>query len=497
MKKNGLPRVQVLRVACLSLVMITSNFIVASPALAQATASNSFAGLDRYETAAKIAQAGWTGTSNYAVLSAGEDANLVDALTAAPLAASKDAPILLTEGNDLNLNAKQELERLQVSTVYVTSGSGVIKNAVLDQLHALGMSTIVLGGKDRFETSVNIAKQLKPSRQIVFATAWSNADALSVASIAAAEGIPILLTNPDSIPDDVTRYISTIQGQIDQTYVLGLEGAISEQVKNALPHPLRVGGSDRYATNLAVLKNFQGVIKPDKYYLANGEDNHLVDALVGAPLAARTSSAIVLASGDMPSTTSGYIKQNFQTNVQAFGGEGAVPVSLLSKLENLQPSQTPSGTTGTGGVPSGTTGSTGTVPTTPSISSISDVISSMTMGLSRGNSTINLPFGIESSKVTANLGDSSISANDIVMTISINATRKATLKLNDQTLNLNVGANQFPISKFGVPDTGTPGVHVSTITAFLGTQKEVTSTGTLTDSETNTDIPFSFTLLLP
>ena len=44
------------------------------------------AGQDRYETAAKIAEEGWTTSSDNAILAAGMDNNLVDALTAAPLA---------------------------------------------------------------------------------------------------------------------------------------------------------------------------------------------------------------------------------------------------------------------------------------------------------------------------------------------------------------------------------------------------------------------------
>ena len=170
-------------------------------------------GADRFETAVKISQAGWN-SSEYAVLSAGMDANLVDALTAAPLAKAKNAPILLTEGESLDPKTEAELKRLQVKTVYVTSGSGVIKSDVTAKLQSMGLTVKALGGTDRFETSINIAKELaavKTFTQLVATTAWTNADALSISAIAAAKGIPILLTDVNEIPASVSTWTAVRQ----------------------------------------------------------------------------------------------------------------------------------------------------------------------------------------------------------------------------------------------------------------------------------------------
>lgn len=322
------------RVTVLGVIVLLASSMSAAPVLAQP--STTLAGADRYETAAKIAEAGWTARSEYAVLSAGADANLVDALTAAPLATSKNAPILLTQGDQLNSWAEQELKRLQVSTVYITSGSGVITDSVINKLHQMGLQTISLGGKDRFETAVNIAKQLKPFHKIVIATAWSNADALSVAPIAASEGMPILLTDTNNIPDTVSGYLKTLNGQIDQTYVLGLEGAVSNSVANTLPSAQRIGGKDRYQTNLEIVKNFREDLKFQKYYLASGEDTHLVDALAGSALTAQTSSPIILTAQEMPQTTLDYIRRNLPLQVQALGGEGAIPKNQLDQVTSAE-----------------------------------------------------------------------------------------------------------------------------------------------------------------
>lgn len=202
------------------------------------------AGIDRYQTAAKIVQQGWAdGSSEYAVLSAGMDENLVDALTAAPLASHVGAPILLTEGDRLNSNAKAELERLGVTTVYVTSGTGVIKPSVVTELKEMELEVISLGGLTRFETAINIAKEIGGFNQVIVSTAWSNADALSVAALAANQGIPILLSDVDKLPSEVVSYLSPIASQLEGSYVLGGVGALSDTVKNALPNPTRLGES--------------------------------------------------------------------------------------------------------------------------------------------------------------------------------------------------------------------------------------------------------------
>lgn len=153
-------------------------------------------GADRYETSLNIAKIGWSGGAETVILAPGNDNNLVDALTASPLAKSKDAPILLTE-NDKISAANIDYLKLKTKTVYVVSG--VIKSSIIDLLEKMNIEVIALGGNNRFDTATNIAKEMKDVTGVFVTTANSNADALSVASIAAAKGMPILLSNSDQL----------------------------------------------------------------------------------------------------------------------------------------------------------------------------------------------------------------------------------------------------------------------------------------------------------
>lgn len=293
-------------------------------------------GNDRYETAVKISQEGWAaGSSDYAILSAGMNDNLVDSLTAAPLAHFKKAPILLTEGDALNPFAGQELQRLGVKTVYVTSGTGVIKQPVLDKLNKMNIQIVPLGGLDRFETALNIAKELGSFDQVIVSTAYNNADALSAAAIAANQGIPIVLSNAAQIPQNVSDYLST--KQIKQSYVLGGTGALSSAVEQSLPNPTRLGGADRFETNVKIIEAFSGVIQGTKLYVASGNDLNLVDALAGSSLAAQTASAIVLIDNQkLPVGTRDFIKKNIfplvPADLVALGGISIVPNQVLEDM---------------------------------------------------------------------------------------------------------------------------------------------------------------------
>ena len=301
-----------------------------------ATAVSRLGGGDRYETAAIIAGRGWPGTSDAVVLASGMTSNLVDALAAGPLSAKLEAPLILTDGgNQLNAWAKEELQRLRPSKAFIISGAAVIRPSVLVELKGMGITPIELGGYDRYETSVNIAKEMINQgvqvSQVVVVAGWATpADALSIAAIAATQGIPILETTRDALPPSVKSFLDSLSG-ITDSYVIGGTAVVEDTVQAQLPGTAhRYAGLTRYDTNIEVLKGFKDVLKNEKTYVANGET--LVDALAGVPLAAQSSSAILLSDQTLPTTSSDYALLNVPTEVIALGGQAVVPQSILEQV---------------------------------------------------------------------------------------------------------------------------------------------------------------------
>ena len=323
--------------ACFTFACLFSPVIAAAePKIQSVSNTTSIYGYDQYETAAKIAQNGWLGTSDYAILAAGMPRNLVDALAAGPLAAKLNAPIILTEGNSLNKHALDELTRLKVKKVFITSGSAVIKQNVIDEVKTIATVTEVktLGGYDASETSVNIAKEMvKQGVKIgkVVVTGGAGSDALSIAPLAGAHGMPILYTSGSSLSDYVKTYLEGIKATLTKTYVIGGTAVINETAKTQIPGTVeRYFGQTQYDTNIEVLKQFAGLLKNKNTYIANGET--LVDALAGAPLAVRNNSLILLTGKMLPEASKKFAQSNLSPNVIGLGGESVVSANILDQL---------------------------------------------------------------------------------------------------------------------------------------------------------------------
>lgn len=319
----------------LSMFVIT-NFIAFNTSKVSA-ASNRLWGQDRYQTSAAISKEGWT-NSEYVVIASGED--YADALCAAPLAKKYNAPILLTESATLNDNVKQEIKRLNAKHVFIIGKYASVSQKTENEIKSLVGDIKRLGGNDRYETSVIVAKELENINEITVTSGYGFADALSIASIAAQEGMPILLTDKDQLPEVVKNYIQENSVNIKNSYIIGGQGVISDNTAQQVSKTsVRLYGQDRFETNLNVMKYFKQDLQFDNLYVVQADGptgNEFADALSGSALSAKTSSPVILTYKTIPSAAESFIKENIETksNIIALGGVAAVPESIVKILEN-------------------------------------------------------------------------------------------------------------------------------------------------------------------
>jgi putative cell wall-binding protein len=251
-----------------------------------------YTGADRYLTSIKVSQAGWA-QSDYAILANGE--NFPDALSAAPLAGKYNAPILLTPQKTLNADVSKELDRLKVKTVFIIGGWGAVSTATETNLKNRGLTVTRISGADRFETSLNIAKQFSKPTQVIVVNGRNFPDALSVAAYAAANKIPILLTDKNALTPAISNYIKS-NPSITKTYIIGGTGVVYPSIEKTLPNPTRLAGADRYETNLAVIKGLN--FDFSNTYVALG--TNFPDALSASALAGKTKSPTLIINGKLP-----------------------------------------------------------------------------------------------------------------------------------------------------------------------------------------------------
>ncbi|UWG96939.1 cell wall-binding repeat-containing protein [Dehalobacter sp. DCM] len=282
-------------------------------------------GGDRYDTSALISQHGWT-SSTYAVVTSGE--NYPDALCSSPLAAKYNAPILLTNRNYLNSKTRSELSRLRVSYVFLIGGTSAITTGVEQEIRNMGISVSRIAGVNRYDTSAKIALNLGGYNQAVIATGENFPDALSIAPIAAKKAIPILLVSRYDLPDAIKSALNSTYS----TYVIGDTTVIGTNVFSQLPSAKRLSGTNRYETNLKVVKEFSGELNFSSTYVATGQT--FPDALAGSALAAKTQSPILLVGSQLSTSTASYLSDNKSkiSKIVTLGSTGAVSASVQNAI---------------------------------------------------------------------------------------------------------------------------------------------------------------------
>ena len=177
-------------------------------------------GIDRFETAAKIAER-LGGNPEKAIIAYGYD--FPDALAISSFAASKGYPILLSQTGKLPETTKQALKG--VKETIVVGGTKAINKSVENQLP----EPLRINGKDRFETAISIIEKLNISKDKVYvATGYQFADALTDSVIAAQNNAPILLVQKESIPQATKNLIEKYD--ISNFTILGGKGAVSEEL---------------------------------------------------------------------------------------------------------------------------------------------------------------------------------------------------------------------------------------------------------------------------
>lgn len=284
------------------------------------------AGPNRFGTAAELyaARADW---GSAVVLASGD--NFADALAATPLAAALDAPLLLTNREQLptdTLTALQRARRLGADNVYVAGGMGTISHRVVAQLEDLGFTVERLHGSSRYETAHALAgktRQVLASQgllvgHVVLVDGTNFADALSAGPVAAAHHGVILLTDGTTLRHDTKRMAASIQSP-----KVAIGGAAA-RASGALADN-GVVGPNRYAT--ATLAAEQYLPTAPGVVLTSGLS--FPDALAGGAFAAKHDAALLLVTtNQLPAPVAQYLQRKQPQQVWITGGVSTVNATV-------------------------------------------------------------------------------------------------------------------------------------------------------------------------
>ena len=277
-----------------------------------------FAGADRYEKAAGISKTIYY-AADTAVLATG--LNFPDALVAGPLAVMEDAPLLLTQADGMPQPTMDELKRLHVKRVIIMGDEGVVSDSQAETLIAMGIEVTRVSGADRYATSVEAAKLIwaKPGvhDRIVLATGQDFPNSAGMGSFAAKEGLPILLTNPDTLTETTKAAIEEFG--IKQVVIPGGAGAVGRSVTDELA-----------AMGITVTRSSGEVDIAGRFFPVSADATVIEglgypEALAAVPLAAKEDDPLLLVIRDsLNSKISLYMPHSGTSDITVAGDDKAV-----------------------------------------------------------------------------------------------------------------------------------------------------------------------------
>lgn len=205
-------------------------------------------GSNRYETAKKVANEVISNQNINEVFVTTGDSDSSDSLAIAPYAGEKKIPILLTRKDRLDADAKEFINNNNINKVTIIGGTSAVSTKTEQQLKNLvGKSNVKrVSGDNRYDTSVEIVNtyytedttaaknnpQLVAFNNLIVAQGLNSADALAAAPFASKIDAPIVLTRPDSVPDEIRSFLNKNIKKRPDLYILGGPAAITDTVRN-------------------------------------------------------------------------------------------------------------------------------------------------------------------------------------------------------------------------------------------------------------------------
>lgn len=198
------------------------------------------AGVDRYATAAEVAgrlkEAG--GRASTAFIARGD--SFPDALAAAPFAAGRGMPILLTRTDSLPACTSDALTHIGTVSAVVLGGTSAVDAGVMADLDLLLTGTVERwDGTDRYETAAKTAEQgvargWSGWTAVGVATGSSFPDALGGGTAIGARGGVLVLTDPVVLSPVTSAMLESNMDAIDTIELLGGSSALGAGVFDAV-----------------------------------------------------------------------------------------------------------------------------------------------------------------------------------------------------------------------------------------------------------------------
>lgn len=178
-----------------------------------------------------------------------------------------------------------------------------------------------IAGKDRIGTSLEISKAMfNESDNVVLASGFNFADALSAGQLAAALNAPLILSN-NQLDSRTSDEIAKLKPK--NMYIVGGENALGSNIEESVKSVVndinveRLKGNDRYETSVKVMEKTKEFVDAEYLLIASGKN--FPDALSATSFMSDHKALMVLSDGNS------YPKSNLKEI--AIGGVNQLPLN--------------------------------------------------------------------------------------------------------------------------------------------------------------------------
>ena len=200
--------------------------------------------------------------------------------------------------------------------VVILGGTNAVSNEAEHRLRLDGYRIVRIAGDDRFDTAAQVAQHFHPGdTHVLVARGYDWADAIAGGSVAASQGMPVLLTHRDILPDALADELARRGGQDVRVTILGGPAAVSAGVAAQIDAVVggvdRIAGADRVETSIEIAKRLHGVDASDEgaqwvFVRGHRDWQH---ALSGTMVSAVNDAPMLLVGGaaQTPASLRGYL----------------------------------------------------------------------------------------------------------------------------------------------------------------------------------------------
>lgn len=285
-------------------------------------------GNDRYQTAFDTADRfkAESGVEKFQAVVVATGKNFADALSGSYLAYVKEAPILLTNGK--NVEEVKDYIKANLKgggTVYLLGGTAAIPDTMESGLSRYTVKRLF--GESRYDTNQKILEEAGiGDGEMVVCTGKNYADSLSASAVK----MPILLVKGE-LTDPQKSYLQ--DKEICQFYIIGGTGAVGEPVEDELKAygaVERIYGSTRYETSSAVaVRFFENAESAVLAYAKN-----FPDGLCGGPLACSLDAPLLLTATGKTEAACEYTRLYGIEKGYVLGGDGLISDDAAREIFN-------------------------------------------------------------------------------------------------------------------------------------------------------------------